>query len=281
MSAPSTPLPVTQTTAPSSPIIDTVVDMQSEPSTPLPVTQTTFSYYESESPCYAPSSPIIDTVVETQSEPSTSLPVTQTTLSYYESESSYYAPSTPIKDTVVSTQSTHSTQFIDLTSEDDEDEAEDERDPINASPSNKRSRRADDMDIEGRLFEIQKLRKIIQDQEKIIQIKDKIIQSNEEIIQTMEEAIQQFRKTIKNDKRIIKEKDRVINKEFKSDCNDELHSPNFDICCTNSWCTRRELKIDEDSNQIEGLENTILDNGKIMNQMATEISQLKSQIKNK
>ena len=230
----------------------------SAPSTPVPAaTQSPLSFYEPESPSYAPSTPVL---AATQSPlsfyepaspscaPSTPVPATQSPLSFNEPTSPSCAPST----SVVVMQSTH---FIDLTSEDDEDEDE---------QPHKKYKRTEPTDVEIYICKIQKLQDIILS-------KDKIIQNYEEINRMHVD-------TIENHNRIIGEKNRVINKEFKSDCNDELHRPNFDIGCTNSWCTRRELKIEEDSNQIEVLENTIIEYYRTINQMTTDISQLKSQI---
>ena len=191
------------------------------------------------------------------STPSTPVPMTQTTLSSYEPLSPAYSPSSPAVDNAVATPSTH---FIDLTSEDDEDDDDD--DSNNASSSDKTHKRAATPNMEAPLRKIQR--------------QQEIIVKHEQTIQDLEEIIRKHMDTIENYHRIVGEKNRVINKEFKYDCNDELHAPNFDIGCTNSWCTRRELKIEEDSNRNELLENTIIECDKTINQMTTDLLQFKS-----
>ena len=95
-----------------------------------------------------------------------------------------------------------------------------------------------------------------------IALKDQEIQDKDETVaQKDQEIIEQLRiigekdTDLKEYRRVIEEKDHSINAGYKLDYFGGVHQPNYDHCCTSTWCTNREVLIDKHDDQVERSEN--------------------------
>ena len=183
--------------------------------------------------------------------------------------------------------------FIDLTDDNDDDE------PLQPY---KRTRRAT-TDLEARMCEIARFRDLLQEKENEILAKDEALAQRDQIIALKDIEIQdkdetaaqkdleiqfkngtvaQMDKEIMEHLRIIGDKDRAINSDYKEDYYAGVHQPNHDHCCRSTWCTNREVLIDQHDDQVERLENmindTISEKNNIIRDLREKIEELENRL---